>query len=334
MSQADQLHNHLANLDAALAQLEALAASSPALAASVRSLTIQRTELTTQLAELQRTHLSLVFDGAGVNGHEMDAGVLGKVLRDLQQTVSSIGQSVIKRATRVGPLATGLKTATQLNFAASFAGSVGIELHGPAKSDGTPMIELDSILDTSLYRLLEALALAADEKSTDDQILESVLPWGSRAYKHLRALASTLADDELDAQADLSTESGRQHSVSVPRWAAKRLTQVLKLADLTESEVTVEGHLGTVSDFRNRVEIVTASGAILNAKVAEEIVPSLRDFYAQEVRAVIEMNTSKERATGVERTYRTVRHLSLARPQPTAVLPESPESDLLPGWAD
>jgi len=312
MFERDQIRQLIDELDSSIAEMEPLAAEFPSVEMTVKSMQFQRNDLEAQLEALRRTTAVLRFDGQGVHGHEMKVGTLGRLLTSFQQTISALGQSIVARATRVGPLDRNVLAATELAFAGSFAGSVGIELKARDTGEDERLIDTDTLLDTATKQLIGALDQVA-RGVDEDILLETVLPWGSRTYKHLRQWAEYMSQDELSAYLWVKGETGQEASVQLSGRDVARLTSALDRNVISETVETIEGHLGTVSDFRNRVEIVTDGRRILTARVDDSLVPELGQYFSREVRAVIELNTTKSRATGLERTYRLIRELSLAR---------------------
>jgi len=312
MSSRSELEASLREVSRDLDEIRLLAIESPSLNVTLRGLELQRENYLQQLESLGRTQLALHLNGPGVRGEEMDARILGGLLVSLQDTVSALAQTLVAKSTRFGKLPGDLLGATNLSFTSTFAGSVGITLAGaPEASYESRLVDTDSALDASLKVLVEFLNLVEDEATGDDDLIETVLPWGSRAFKHLRDTATVLADGKIETSLDVRDSHGGPVNASLSRKAAERLARVLDRRFLRDEEIRIEGHLGTVSDFRNRVEIVEPSGKITNARVDDSLVASLRDFYARDVVALIATQITREAATGLERTFNTVIELQL-----------------------
>ena len=49
----------------------------------------------------------------------------------------------------------------------------------------------------------------------------------------------------------------------------------------TEKPRTITGRLGSASDIRNRVEIETDNGRVIPAKVADDVVAQLAEFFSR-----------------------------------------------------
>lgn len=259
-----------------------------------------------------RPALDVVLDGAPVVGHEIRVDALSKVLHSLQESVSAIAQALTGKATAQASLPGPLREQTALSLSAIFPGSFGATLRGPVDKDLAAMlaqgqealfdpIEHESLLDRSVDTVLEIVTLASSENVDDEPIVEAVLPLGSRAYKHLLDLSSAIVDQNLSARIEWKHLGAEPREVFLTRPTARRLDDVLRMNKMSERATTIVGRLGTVSDIRNRVEIQLDEERVISAKVADEVVPTLAEYFTLRVSADVMVTTIRSAATGKER---------------------------------
>lgn len=92
---------------------------------------------------------------------------------------------------------------------------------------------------------------------------------------------------------------------------------------VTEATEVIRGHLGTASEFHGgRLEIQRDNGEVISAKVADDLVPRLGEFYSQRVEADSIVTIARSTATGAERKSYVVTALA-SMPEP----PHLPESE-------
>ncbi|WP_410662117.1 hypothetical protein [Amycolatopsis sp. lyj-84] len=66
-------------------------------------------------------------------------------------------------------------------------------------------------------------------------------------------------------------------------------------------QLSIEGRLVGVSDIRNSVELEQVGGAVIRARVVEELVPELGRYYTRRVEATFDVTTIRSLVTGTER---------------------------------
>lgn len=313
-----------ADLERLEGTLEAMdqAQGSPAVALMRRGLEEIRDDLRTDLEDARRARLDVLLDGAAVTDHEVRIDALAKLLRSLQETVSSVAQALTGKATSRAAIPAPLREQTSLHLAAVYPGSFGAILRGPSPDAGDQTLfdfvdEVPTLLDIAVDRMLTIIDLANGTDVNDDPIIEAVLPLGSRAFKHLTDLSSAIVDERMTAALSWRSPATQPRDVSLTLAAARRLDDVLGRNKMTEREAVLEGRLGTVSDIRNRVELQTDAGDIVAAKVIEEIVPQLATYYTRRVRATFDVTTVRSQVTGEERNAFTLVGLEMADEQGT-----------------
>ncbi|MBK1784714.1 hypothetical protein [Prauserella cavernicola] len=306
------LRADLVRLERTLSALQP-ASSSPAVALLRSGIEDVRDDLASDLAVAERTRLEVTLDGAAVSGYEIRVDALTRILHSLQEAVAAIGQALVGKATSRSSIPAALRDQTALSLTAVFPGSFGAVLQGPSarprqdsffdREDGDGPSPL---LDQSLDKMLTLIDLAATNPEDDSSIVEEVLPLGGRAFKHINNLSTAIVDEQISAQLSWTAPTGQSRDTLFTRTAARRLGDVLSRNRVTEEEVILEGALGTVSNIRNRVELDTGDG-VIQARVVDELVPRLGDFYSHRVRGLFEVSVARSLATGREtRVYSLV----------------------------
>ncbi|WP_421743314.1 hypothetical protein [Cellulomonas sp.] len=300
------LRADLERLDASLSAFNDVPDLPPGAALMRRGLAEIRDDVRADLSDARRARLEVVLQGVPVVGHEVRIDALAKLLHSLQESVSSIAQAIAGKATARAAIPGPLRDATALRLASVFPGSFGAVLRGPIDdAEGEQgLFELDeavpTLLDTAVGTILDVVALAAVDDPNDMSIVEAVLPLGARSFKHLNALSAAIVDDDLSARIAFVSPGALPRSVLLDRAAARALSDALGRNRLTEDQEVLIGHLGTVSDIRNRVELQTES-EIITARVIDEVVPLLAQFYSRHVAATFDVTTVRSLVTGEER---------------------------------
>jgi hypothetical protein len=314
------LRQELDRLDATLADLPH-DHESFGLALGRDSLGRVRDDLEQQIQDAARARLDVVLDGQPVLGREIRVDALSKLLESLQESVSSVAQSLTGRATSRSAIPGPLRDLTALHLAGVFEGSFGATLRGPVQGDVRDVLEgqeaPDTILDDAVETVLEIIDLAGSADAGDDPIVEAVLPLGSRSFLHLNNLSKAITDEGMGASLTWTRPTGELREARLGRFEASRLSDVLSRNRATERQLVLEGHLGTVSDIRNRVELQTRQGDIIRARVIDEIVPQLGEYYSRDVAGTFEVTTLRSLVTGQERSSYVLIGLSLLPEQPT-----------------
>lgn len=316
-----------------IAELEALTAepqinTSFATRMMLRGIDQMHHDLTEAVDLALRPELDVVIDGVPVNGHEIRVDALSRLLYSLQESISSVAQALTGNATERASLPGVIRNSTSLQLAAVFPGSFGATLRGPVDAKIEAMIEAgqdplipqeesETLLDQAVDVLLDVVDLAGAEGADDGPIIEAVLPLGSRAFKHLKDLSDAIVDREMTANLDWKHLGRESRHATVNKQSARRLNDVLTMNRVTEVTETVRGHLGTASEFHGgRLEIQRDNAEVISAKVADDLVPRLGEFYGERVEAYAIVTIARSTATGFERKSYVVTGL--------ATLPEPP----------
>jgi hypothetical protein len=300
------LRADLRALESQLGEFGDLDDLSPGARLMFRGLSQVKEDLHTDLLDARRARLDVVLQGLPVSGHEVRVDALARLLHSLQESVSSVAQAMIGKATARASIPGPLRDATALRLSGVFAGSFGATLRGPILTDDdeVTLFELDAqtetLMDLAVEKVLDVLALASDSGPIDDAIVEAVLPLGARSYKHLKELSAAIIDEEMSAQIDFASPAVERRTAILDKRVARSLGDALGRTRITEDQEVMVGHLGTVSDIRNRVELQTAD-KIISARVPDEVVPELARFYSRRVSATFDVTIARSLVTGEER---------------------------------
>lgn len=284
-----------------------------------------RDALTEELDLARRPFLDIVFEGLPVIEHEVRIDALARLLHSLQESVSSVAQATIGKATSRAPIQISLRESTSLRLASVYPGSFGAVLRGPLQPEAQddPLFDFEdsvpTLLDESVETVLQIVDLALEDSPDDGPILDAVLPLGSRTFKHLKAFADVIVNERLEAKIRFVAPSSVPHETSLNPRGAGRLRDVLGRNRASQETETMQGHLGSASEIRNRIELQTATD-LVPAKVVEDLVPELREYFGRDVEATFQVTAVVSLATGEERRSYLLTGLSM--------LPESDALDV------
>lgn len=328
MSTVRAMREEIERLEPVAAEAEALAGESFGMALASQGLDHLKAQIESDIELALRPQLDITIEGAPVKGHEIRVSALSRLLHSLQESVSSVGQAITGEATARASLPGSIRDSTSFTLAAVFPGSFGATLRGPVDREVEAMTAIGqealfdpeehaSLLDLAVDTVLDIVALAANDDGNDDPIVDAVLPLGARSFKHLKELSDAIVDNEMSASIRWNHLGLPVREVAVTKRTAQRLNDVLTLNKVTERPHTLFGYLGTASEFHGgRVEIRTDEGTVVTAKVAEDLVPRLGDYYSKRVQAETIETIARSTATGLEKASYVVLGLSTLPDEP------------------
>lgn len=326
MTNVPLLREQIEELEAITA--EAASSTSNASRLMMRGVTQMKHDLEQAVDVALRPELRVVIDGAPVTGHEIRVDALSRLLSSLQESISSVGQALTGKATEFSSLPLEIRDVTSLRLAAVFEGSFGAALRGPIDKQVEEMTRIgqdallppepiETLLDRSVDILLDLFDLAGAEGLDDGPIVEVVLPLGSRAFKHLKDLSDTIVDRDMTANLAWEHLGREPREAMVDKRSARRLNDVLTMNRVTEHPDTLRGHLGTASEFHGgRLEMQLETGELISARVADELVTRLGDYYGHQVVADAVVTVARSTATGNERKSYMVNGLAVVEEPP------------------
>lgn len=318
MTSVNSIRAAIARLDQTLQATESTT-EYPGINLSSRSLRHLRDDLEQQLVTARRSEVELHLSGAPILEHEIKIDKLAQFLGRFQEVIAATAQALAGKATSRAPIPASLREAASLSLAGVFPSSFGATLRGPDTDDeDADLFELsnenvESLLDLALKRFL----LIVDEANSgnannEEPIIELTAPLGSRALRHITRLAKMMSSDEMNAEWIWTARGSESRYSELTSRGASRLHSVLVNNEVLEEVQEIRGALGGASQIRNRVELQLASGEVVTARVTQDIVPALPDYFGREVRAQFNVRSVTSKTSGVTRNYYLLLGLALA----------------------
>ncbi|WP_129840630.1 hypothetical protein [Streptomyces sp. RFCAC02] len=250
--------------------------------------------------------LRFSLDGEGVRAHQVESALLGDWLRALQNAVQSIAYALDElRPTReFGPIPKEIQRKTRLFSGAVFASSYGMVLaSGPEQGQAEiPGVDGDTVLDRAMHRILDVADRASIGDGAEDAVLESALPLGRRAMKHLSELSDVLASHGTNATLNWETGASSRRSTFTSR-SAERCRTVLSSAHMEDATDRLTGTVVGGSKLRGSIEI-EAEGSVIVIRAPKHEVTSLLAAHAERrVTADVHVLTARSAGGREHRSY-------------------------------
>jgi hypothetical protein len=319
MRMPESLRDELQELNSVIASFgdRAEVARYPAALANLDLLEARRTDLVRQLGNAEISALTVLLEAPGIVGAgDINVDFLVSALGPLQETISSVGQALMDRATDRAPIPGIVRSATQLRVVGTFSGSFGLALAGPRVVQGDLFAVLNESDDAARPIFERAVGLVLDviqraeasleSGSSNEEILSLLVGIGSRAHGHLRSLASTFASVDAAARLTFNPPTSPQRTVTLRRPGARRLREVLDTTSIEESEVRVTGRLAGASTIRDNFELETTDGTVLRGRVDEIVRPLLREFFDSECTVTLRVMTARSEIDDTEALHYTL----------------------------
>ncbi|MEU2943608.1 hypothetical protein ABZ620_21800 [Nocardiopsis alba] len=277
--------------------------SSPSVRLSSQSLKRELRDVEKKIESAVRPSLSMRMAGSGVLGNEIKLDSLAPIIKELQETVSSIGQALLGEITEYSSIPAAIREQTSLSLSATNPGSVVLNILSPQGEDTLfPDHGMNSTLAIDSMQRLISLIEAAGETANEEALIDNVYPLGRRTYNHLRDFLKSLAGPEIDADFRLTTPESGERDVSLKSTSARQAIRFLEKVRIAEDTISMSGELKGISSARNSFELVSPEGKITSGKVREDLVPSLRYWFEKPVIAKLQVSRSESRAGRTVRT--------------------------------
>ncbi|MDT0263196.1 hypothetical protein [Jatrophihabitans lederbergiae] len=255
--------------------------------------------------------LRVVMRGKPVRGHQVFVDSLSKLIHELQESVSSIGQAMRGVATDRSAIPASIRQETAFRLVAVHPGSVELELLGPEDErvttptlfEETEDLRPEPLVGASVNVLLDLLVIAGRHQSLDDDLIEAVLPLGPRSFAHLKALANAVVDEEFDVDLGWRSPVMGERVERLDMARSRRLRDALGRTQLIRETTNIRGQLGGASLFRGAFELRTIEGDTVRGRVQQDLVPQLQAWFGRWVIATVETSVSTEAGTGRERPH-------------------------------
>lgn len=316
------LTRRLAELDVTMQATSRLAAERPdsfAARLSLTGLEQLHSRLQAERSELVKHRIYekvvLKFDGPEFANHTASLGQMGFLLIHIQKLYSAIAQAITTGPRLRGPISNEIMRATNLRLADVFPSSFGIEVY--VKTNYDEMGESTAVASlTTMFSLLN---------STQNQpnISRLSAELGQRSVTHLRRVLNNLDASHAGFAVKWQDSSGISYDWNAPIETMPVLTSNVKSfkEERTEEKI-IEGALAGASLIRDRFELITRDGAVLEGKVTRAVKPKLLSLFGRPCVATIDQVDIVETLIGETKTYYTMTDIRPAEPQTiTALVP-------------
>jgi hypothetical protein len=310
MRSPESFRSELEQLDAAIAAwgpFDALV-EYPAAQLAVEGLLERRADLISGLADSEISAVTVVLNAPQLVGRgDIDVSFLVDFLSPLQSAVFSVGQALDSEVTTRGVIPATIQDASAMRLVGTFPGSFGLALEGPRATELSLLAMLDDpdeadrpTFERAVENVFDVLEQVepSEEGHTDEDVLGALATVGARAHGHLRRLASAIASRNANAQLQLTVPDHETRTVTFSRPAAERLERVLTTVEASEREVQMRGRLVGASLVRDNFELELEDGTVIRGKVADEVLPILREFFSESCTATLRVSTVRSTVDG------------------------------------
>lgn len=276
----------------------------------------------------ERSVASVRLHGAMVRQNKISVRRATKVLAALQGAITAIAAAAQGSTGLRGKLPELATQLTDLQLSPQLApGSVVFHLTAPDPADFVPdpipgVAEDDSLVDQSARRLLDALAVAADESVPQRDLLDELRALGPRAAHQLSGLMKSIIDESVELDLTWTTSTRERLQADVTASTAAALRDAITTHRIDAEIVFLRGSLETISSIRDIDLRLTATGEVVSLATDNDVRRTLSgEFFEQEVVVEAEEKVEQGEFSEPRRTYRAL-SIRLAVPQS-----DSPPSD-------
>lgn len=257
--------------------------------------------LSERLEDVDRMRLR--FSGQPTADHRLGVRTATKGLLAIQESLSSVGASIVDHIGKAGRWPAQILAATELKFTPRvLPGSIEFSLvHTPPGKDGDALFEVEEapLFEQSLKALLTLFADLADDSLSQKTVTDQLANFGPRTSKHLFDLAQVLISEGLSLDVEWQSPEGQVSTAAIGRRSAAYLKELAKASASSTFERVLIGQLITVSE-------VEKQGLLLDdgSKIPFEADPGFQDelaaLYRQRVQATVEETLIVNLSTGAE----------------------------------
>lgn len=275
--------------------------------------------------------MRLRFSGQATADHRLGVRTATKGLLAIQESLSSVGASIVDHIGKAGRWPTQILAATELKFTPRvLPGSIEFSLvHTPPGKDEDALFDVEEspLFEQSLKALLTLFVDLADDSLSQKTVTDQLANFGPRTSKHLFDLAQVLISEGLSLDVEWQSPGGQVSTAAIGRRSAAYLKELAKASASSTFERVLIGQLITVSE-------VDKQGLLLDdgSKVPFEADPGFQDelatLYRQRVQATVEETLTVNLSTGAES-----RNYILAGLRSLGAEPAAARSAISPGLA-
>lgn len=297
------LNRRLTDLDGALRAQNEMFRAAPesfALALGNRSLLGMQEKLRDERAELLRHRvaekLNIALDGGKFQNNTASIGALGALLIRIQKLYSSIGQSITQGPRQRGPIATSITEATELRLTSTFPSSFGMSLVVSPKNE----LFVDSLPGAAFESLFGLLSSTQSER----EVMRLSGELGTRSINHLRHIANILSKQDSELSLEWSDSAGIKHYwTASPEESSRTLFRLSAIKETRAETKLFTGRIVGASLLRNRFELVTGDGAIIEGKIVSSTVEDVARAFGNICSVLVDETEITDSASGQSRIY-------------------------------
>lgn len=273
--------------------------------------------------------MRLRFSGQITADHRLGVRTATKGLLAIQESLSSVGASIVDHIGKAGRWPAQILAATELKFTPRvFPGSIEFSLvHTPPENEEDALFEVEEapLFEQSLTALLTLFADLADDRLSQKTVTDQLANFGPRTSKHLFDLAQVLISEGLSLDVDWQSPEGQVRTAAIGQRSAAYLKELAKTSASSTFERILTGQLITVSEVEKQGLLLDDS-----SKILFEADPVFQDelaaLYRQRVQAIVEETLVVSLSTGAES-----RHYTLVGITPLGADPTAARSEKYPG---
>ena len=241
--------------------------------------------------------VDLALDGARFQKDGASAGTLGTLLIRLQKLYSSIAQAITEGPTLRGPLSAQITSATELRLASTFPSSFGMSLVVQREQGVQSASHLPGATFERLFGLLST-------ESTPEAIMQVTGELGGRVLNHYLHVATILKSTDSSLKLEWSDSEGIKHYwLTSAKQAAETVALLSGIKAIESVTLHVKGRIVGASLLRNRFEMMTDDGQVIEGKVSGNALRSISASFGKMVSAELDKTTVNDNRSGNAKTY-------------------------------
>lgn len=249
--------------------------------------------LTHRVAE----RVDIALEGQSFHKDGASAGSLGALLIRLQKLYSSIAQAITEGPTLRGPLSGQIMAATELRLASTFPSSFGMSLVVEREAGARNVSHLPS---ATFERLFGLLATA----HTPEAVMQVTGELGGRVLNHYLHVANILRSTDSSLKLEWSDSEGIKHYwLTSAKQAAETVALLHGIKAVESVTLHLTGRIVGASLLRNRFEMMTDDGQVIEGKVTGNALRSISDYFGQIAKVELDRTTVNDNRSGEAKVY-------------------------------
>lgn len=249
--------------------------------------------------------LRLRFSGPSIVDHQFSVRSASRAILAVQETLSSLGASLIEHVGRAGRWPTEILAATELKFTPKvMPGSLEFALvHVETNDNALIPSDHDELFDRSTHALLNLFNDLADDSVADGSVATQLAEFGPRTSKHLYDFAQVLVGEGLSVALELEARDGEIRKAGIGKRSAAYLKELATASATSKEKRSLIGQLITVSEV-DRQGLLLEDGTKVLLEADKSLQDELASYYRKRVLAEVEETLTVNLSTGNEsRSY-------------------------------